>query len=163
MNDSSNHSPDAHCKDDMAKQLGCFAAQQSCAAKSFLAFRHKLSTKCRQLERQNRELPKKFPVLHRLYVKGDSPVPLHNPPCKSGSGETRFVYSLNPGLFTACEQPRFLSASDYFSSRIKPRQTFPKKQSWLRFIQEPRLMTASLMMYASGPLPVPVEHFRTFI
>jgi hypothetical protein len=39
-NQSKNHSPDAHCNEYMAKQQGCFAAQQSCAAKSFFAFRH---------------------------------------------------------------------------------------------------------------------------
>jgi hypothetical protein len=39
-NDSLNHSPDAHCNEYMAKQLRCFAAPRSGAAKSFLAFRH---------------------------------------------------------------------------------------------------------------------------
>jgi hypothetical protein len=39
-NDSLNHSPDAHCNEYTAKQLCCFAAPQSGAAKSFLAFRH---------------------------------------------------------------------------------------------------------------------------
>ena len=43
----------------------------------------KLSTKCRQLERQKWELPKKFPFLHGLYVKGDSPSPFTDPPCKT--------------------------------------------------------------------------------
>ena len=31
---------DKFCNEYMAKQQGCFAAQQSCAAKSFFAFRH---------------------------------------------------------------------------------------------------------------------------
>ena len=43
----------------------------------------KLSTKCRQLEGQKWELPKKFPFLHGLYVKGDSPSPFTDPSCKT--------------------------------------------------------------------------------
>ena len=42
-NDSQNHSPDAHCNEYMAKQPCCFAAQQSCAAKSYFAFRHHMT------------------------------------------------------------------------------------------------------------------------
>jgi len=37
-----NHSPDAHCNEYLAKQPYCFAAPQSGAVKSFLAFRHQI-------------------------------------------------------------------------------------------------------------------------
>ena len=43
----------------------------------------KLSTKCRQLERQKWELPKKFPFLHRLYCERGLPSPLALSPCES--------------------------------------------------------------------------------
>ena len=43
----------------------------------------KLSTKCRQLERQKWELPKKFPFLHRLYRERGLPSPLALSPCES--------------------------------------------------------------------------------
>ena len=38
-----HHLPDAHCNAYMAKQPCCFAAQQSCAAKSYFAFRHHMT------------------------------------------------------------------------------------------------------------------------
>ena len=60
----------------------------------------KLSTKCRQPERQKWELPKKFPFLHGLYVKGDSPSPFTDPPCK-----TNLVCK---GLSTVCSLKAFL-------------------------------------------------------
>ena len=50
--------------------------------KSFIA-RFKLSTKCRQLEKQKWELPKKFPFLHRLYRERGLPSPLALSPCES--------------------------------------------------------------------------------
>ena len=43
----------------------------------------KLSTKCRQLERQKWELPKKLPFLHRLYRERGLPSPLALSPCES--------------------------------------------------------------------------------
>ena len=57
--------------------------------------RLKLSTKCRQLETQKWELPKKFPFLHGLNVKRGFPSPLHNLPMRVGTWPHRFVYSLS--------------------------------------------------------------------
>ena len=54
----------------------------------------KLSTKCRQLESQKWELPKKLPFLHGLNVKRGFPSPLHNLPMRVGTWPHRFVYSL---------------------------------------------------------------------
>ena len=54
----------------------------------------KLSTKCRQLETQKWELPKKFPFLHRWNVKRGLPSPLHNLPMRVEPLLHRFVYSL---------------------------------------------------------------------
>ena len=65
----------------------------------------KLSTKCRQLEAQNGELPKKFPVLHRLNVKRGLPSPLHNHPMRVEAllHGRRVVYSLRRAAF--CSVP----------------------------------------------------------
>ena len=58
----------------------------------------KLSTKCRQLERQKWKLPKKFPFLRVLNVKGDSPSPFTIPLTDPGLDKKRFVYSLKAPL-----------------------------------------------------------------
>ena len=55
----------------------------------------KLSTKCRQLEWQKWKLPKKFPFLRGLNVKGDSPSPFTIPLTDPGLDKKGFVYSLS--------------------------------------------------------------------
>ena len=49
-------------------------ASRTRKTRSAFALRVKLSTKCRQLERQKWELPKKFPFLHRLYCERGLPI-----------------------------------------------------------------------------------------
>ncbi len=84
------------------------AAKQSGSADQALPL--KLSTKCRQLETQKWELPKKFPFLRGLNVKGGIPSPLHNPPMRVQALPHRFVYSLRP------RQSRGLQAVDKVST-----------------------------------------------
>ncbi len=68
------------------------------------AIRFKLSKKCRQLERQKWELPKKFPFLHGLNVKRGPlrPSPLHNHPMRVYSFPRWFVYSLRRMALRLC-------------------------------------------------------------
>ena len=53
-----------------------------------------MSTLCQHDEAANYKTLNRFKIRLKLYAKGDSPVTLHNPPCRSRPGETRFMHRM---------------------------------------------------------------------